>query len=336
MNFRAFEFPPEKREVYRKARLLEWVTLGYLASVILLMNLVMGTSQAMKSAWVEDLLSLIPAVVFLAANAIAQKGPDERFRYGYHRAVSIAFLCASLAMLVMGGWLLVDSLMKLLLGEHPTIGGITLFGQTFWLGWLMFPVLLYGAVPPVILGRMKLPLARKIHDKVLYVDADMNKADWMTAAAAIVGVAGVGLGWWWLDAAAAAVISLSILHDGARHLVRVVADLMDEVPMKVDGSGQEEVTDRLQAYLERLPWVEGVAIRLRDEGHVFFGEALVRPADEVGLLRNVDEATKMCQGMDWRLHDFRVIPIGALEVGEDSVGKVWPSPPGEIGSEAQP
>lgn len=36
-----------------------------------------------------------------------------------------------------------------------------------------------------------------MHDKVLHADAKMNKADWMTAAAALVGVLGIGLGWWW-------------------------------------------------------------------------------------------------------------------------------------------
>ena len=333
MNFQAFEFPPEKQEVYRKARLLEWVTLGYLASIVLLMYLVMGSSQAMKSAWVEDLLSLIPAIVFLAANRIAQNEPDERFRYGYHRVMSIAFLCASLAMVVMGGWLLVDSLLKLLYAEHPSIGSMTLFGHTFWLGWLMFPVLLYGAVPPVILGRMKLPLARRIHDKVLYVDADMNKADWMTAVAAIAGVAGVGIGWWWTDAVAGALISLSILNDGGRHLVQVVADLMDEIPMKVDGSGPEETPDRIRAYLERLPWVEEVVIRMRDEGHVFFGEALVKPADETDLLQKVEDATRVCREMDWRLYDFRVIPVASFLLVKDPSKD--PDSPGNGESEGQ-
>ena len=333
MNFQAFEFPPEKQEVYRKARLLEWVTLGYLASIVLLMYLVMGSSQAMKSAWVEDLLSLIPAIVFLAANRIAQNEPDERFRYGYHRVMSIAFLCASLAMVVMGGWLLIDSLLKLLYAEHPSIGSMTLFGHTFWLGWLMFPVLLYGAVPPVILGRMKLPLARRIHDKVLYVDADMNKADWMTAVAAIAGVAGVGIGWWWTDAVAGALISLSILNDGGRHLVQVVADLMDEIPMKVDGSGPEETPDRIRAYLERLPWVDEVVIRMRDEGHVFFGEALVKPADETDLLQKVEDATRICREMDWRLYDFRVIPVASFLLVKDPSKD--PDSPGNGDSEGQ-
>jgi hypothetical protein len=37
--------------------------------------------------------------------------------------------------------------------------------------------LTYSIVPPVILGRMKLPLAKRLQDKVLHTDAMMQKAD---------------------------------------------------------------------------------------------------------------------------------------------------------------
>ena len=46
---------------------LEWWTLAWQASIVVVMYLVMGSSQAMKSAWTEDLLGLVPASVFLIA-----------------------------------------------------------------------------------------------------------------------------------------------------------------------------------------------------------------------------------------------------------------------------
>jgi hypothetical protein len=59
----AFEFPPAQEQALRKARRLEWVTIAYLLSVGTVMYLVLGSSQAMKTAWLEDLLSLIPPTV---------------------------------------------------------------------------------------------------------------------------------------------------------------------------------------------------------------------------------------------------------------------------------
>ena len=51
-----------------------------------------------------------------------------------------------------------------------------------WLGWVMIVALLYGLFPSLILGRLKRPLADRLHDKVLFADAKMNQADWLTAA----------------------------------------------------------------------------------------------------------------------------------------------------------
>jgi hypothetical protein len=41
----------------------------------------------------------------------------------------------------------------------------------------MIAVLVYSVIPPVILGRLKKPVAAKIADKVLHTDALMNAAD---------------------------------------------------------------------------------------------------------------------------------------------------------------
>ena len=64
------------------------------------------------------------------------------------------------------------------------------------------------------MGRIKLRYAEQLSDKVLRADADMNKADWLTGLATAVGVLGIGLGFWWADAVAALVVSISISKDG--------------------------------------------------------------------------------------------------------------------------
>ena len=309
----SFEFPPEQVETLRKARRLEWWTLAYLVSAVVLMYFVLGSSQAMRTAWIEDMLSLIPPIVFLIASRIALWPPNDRFPYGYHRATSIAFLCAALALLSVGAWLLIESVMKLVKMEHPTIGGIHLFGQTIWLGWLMLPVLLWSAVPAVFLGRAKLPLADELHDKTLEADAKMNKADWLTALAAMVGIIGVGFGYWWTDAVAAAVISLDIIHDGYTNLRQVVRDLMDEVPQTVDSQQRDPLPDRVVEYLEKQPWVQEVQVRMREEGHVYFGEVFLVASDETNLPEKLARAAEECSNLNWRIHDLVLMPVPSLE-----------------------
>ena len=307
-----FELPPEKQREYKKALKLEWLTIAYLLSAVAAIYATLGSSQAMKTAWAEDILSLVPAISFLVASRFRNRSPNRRFAYGYHRAVTVAFLCAAVALFFMGLFLLYDALSSLAAFEHPSIGVVQLFGHQIWLGWLMLPALVWSAIPAFFLGRAKLPLARSLHDKVLYGDAVMNKADWLTAGAAMVGVIGIAFGLWWADAAAAAFISLDIIHDGYRNLKAVVADLMDERPKVVDDSQIDPLPERVRTELRGMSWVKDAQVRMREEGHVFFGEAFVVPRSDDSLTDKIKRATEQLKDLDWRLHDLVLTPVKQL------------------------
>ena len=49
----------------------------------------------------------------------------------------------------------------------------------------MLGALAWSALPAVFLGRAKQPLARELHDKVLFAEAEINRADWLTAGAGL-------------------------------------------------------------------------------------------------------------------------------------------------------
>src|SRR5690606_4672471 len=123
-----------------------------------------------------------------------------------------------------------DSAVKLIKMEPTSIGAVEMFGHTFWAGWLMVAGLIYTIIPPFIIGHLQQPAAERIHEKTVYVDGKMSKADWMTGMAGIVGVLGVGLGLWWADALAALVIGLDVAKDGFANLRQAVGDLLDRRP----------------------------------------------------------------------------------------------------------
>ena len=276
------EIPREIEADLKRARRLEWWTLGWMASVILFMFLVMGSSQAMRTAWIEDVLSLVPAIVFLIGARLERKRSNRRFPHGFHRVHSLGFLVSAVTLTAVGALLLVESVMTLAKREHVTIPPIDLFGQHIWLGWLMVAALLYSVVPPMILGRMKLPVAKRLQDKVLHTDAMMQKADWMTGLAGVAGVVGLGLGFWWADALAAALISLSILKDGVTALRTSTAELIDGAPRALDRDELAADAEALKRALhDRYP---GADVRLRETGrfiHAQLGQA--RPEAEVRL-----------------------------------------------------
>jgi hypothetical protein len=68
---REFELPPDLGDVQRKAVRLEWITIAYMLSAVVPLALTLGQSQAMKAAWIEDLLSLLPPAAFLIASGCA-------------------------------------------------------------------------------------------------------------------------------------------------------------------------------------------------------------------------------------------------------------------------
>ena len=262
--------PAELHAPMKRAVRLEYWNIGFTISIILVMGLVLGNSQTMKTAWVEDTLGLIPPIVFLVAIHFEKKGGSSDFPFGFDRVHGLAFLIAAVALAGVGGLLLWDSVSTLVAREHATVASIRLFGREIWLGWLMLAAQVYSIIPPLIIGLLEMPLARTMQDEVLFTDAKMNKANWQTGAAGLAGIVGLGLGWWWADSAAAAFISVGIIADGWRALRIATVELVDGVPRDLGGTGPDPearlLVDKLQA---QYP---GADIRLRETGRYIHAE----------------------------------------------------------------
>lgn len=311
-----YELPEDKEKLLSKTIRLEWISMFFSLTIVIAMYLTMGSSQAMKMALFEDLLAFVPPAVFLLAMRVRKRSPDESHPYGYSRAILLAFLAAAVAILLFGLFMLMDSVSSLIKREHPSIGHFQLFDWQYqiWGGWIMIAALVYAMVPPVILGHLKMPLAKGLHESTLYADADMNKADWMTSAAAIVGIIGIGLGFWWADAVAAAVISLDVLKDGITHVRKAMLNLMDQRPTEVVGNNPLGLEDKIAETLLREPDILDVASRLREEGHIIGGEIFVVLApDQTTVARRVQEIAEQACTLDWRLYDLIVMPVEKIE-----------------------
>lgn len=304
--------PQQQRELMRKAIRLEWITLAVKVVTIPLVGIVAGQSQAMRTAWYEDCLELLPPIAFLIAARTIRRQPGEKHPYGHHRGINVGHLVSATALLAMGVYLLVDSSLSLASGERPPIGTVVLFGHSIWLGWLMIAVMVISATGPVILGRLKLKLVEDLHDKVLYSDADMNKADWMTAVATVIGILGVGYGWWWMDAATAIAVSASVIHDGWSNLRTSVRDLTDARPTDMEGNVHPLMAKAVNA-ANHEPWVAEAEGRFRDLGHVLHAEIFVVPrAGHQVDTAELSQLRERLEDIDYQLHDVVVIPVSEM------------------------
>ncbi|MFR0638865.1 cation diffusion facilitator family transporter [Arthrobacter sp. LS16] len=304
--------PEEQKRLMRRAAKLEWISVGYAVCTITVVALVVGNSQAMRTAWVEDMLSVLPQLAFLIALRWTRKPRRPRQPYGYHRSMGAGHLVAGVALLVVGAMLAYESITALVKTEHPTIGTVNLFGHTIWQGWPMIAVMTVIVIPALILGRLKIKVAKPLHNKLLYADSKMAKADWQTNAASIVGVAGIGLGIWWLDAVAALVISLGILKDGWDSTRSSTSDLLDSRASDLDGTDPHPLVSRIEEQLARMNWVEESAVRARELGQVQHIEVFVVPhSGQVGV-KQVAEACAELEELDWPAYDVVMIPVSSI------------------------
>ena len=311
---RGDELPDAQERANDKAIRLEWISLGYWVTAIVAVYFALGQSQAMKAAWVEDILALFPPLAFLVASRFRHREPSSRFAWGYHRSITVAYVVATAALFALGAFILIDSIEKLIGGTHPPIGMVEIFDTQVWGGWVMLAALAYSGIPPLILGRMKQPLAEELHDKVLFADAKMNRADWLTASGAAAGVVGIGLGLWWADSVAAIVIGADIVHDGQRYLRESLSDLMDEHPKTHDEAKPHPVVEQIKLELGSVPWIAEAAVRMREHGHLLTGDVWVVPAgNEDGLTERLERLGERLHDLDWRVHDVVLAPVTSLE-----------------------
>ena len=305
-QFGRTDLPEKQQHALRSAVRWEIFTLCYTGVTIVLVAAVVGNSQSMRTAWVEDMLSTLPQIVFLIALPMVRKRPTEQHPYGRHRAMSIGHLVAGVALLATGGVLAVESALGLIRLEHPSIGTVNLFGHTVWLGWLMIAVMAVIVVGPFFYGPAKVKAARTLHNKVLYADGDMATADWHTNAASIVGVLGVGMGLWWLDGAAAIFISVGIISDGLRNTRIALSDLMDQRALRYDSTAPHDDIATILGALHALPWVADAGVRARDMGQVLHIEAFLVPAEPGASTERIAEASECIAETSWQVQDVVV------------------------------
>lgn len=306
------DLPPAQQDALRRAIRWEWFTIGYTVVTIAIVAFVVGGSQAMRTAWIEDMLSLIPQIAFLVALLFIRRRPSRAFPFGLHRVMGVGHLVAGVALLAVGGNLAFEAITGLVHAEHASIGTVDLFGNTVWLGWIMVSVMAVIAIGPFFYGHAKAKIAPVLHNKVLYADADMAKADWQTNAASIVGVLGIGIGLWWLDGAAALFISLGIVWDGFRNARAAVRDLIDQRARTEDDARPHPLADRIVHRTVELPWVREAAVRMRDMGQVFHVEVFVVPERDRVRVQDLEDARDAIAALDWKVQDVVVIPTPTL------------------------
>ncbi|MEX2672301.1 MAG: hypothetical protein WD294_09355 [Phycisphaeraceae bacterium] len=110
------------------------------------------------------------------------------------------------------------------------------------------------------------------------------------------------------------------LHDGWRTLNAVIGDLIDRRPQSARLKGVDPVPAKVKDRLQQLPWVRNLDLRMRENGHVLFGEIFIVPVDEREPIARTREAIRIGQEVHWRVNTLTVELVDRLDTAGDAPG----------------
>jgi cation diffusion facilitator family transporter len=233
---------------------------------------VLSGSLAILSEAAHSLIDLLATVMTYFAVRISDKPADDEHHYGHGKIESISAL-AETALLFVLSVMVIWEAGKRLLGETHIIEA----------SLAAFVVMAVSIVVDFFRARALARMARKTDSEALEADALHFSSDMWSSGAVILGLAGVALGFPWMDSAAAILVALLICFAGWRLGKRTIDTLTDVAP-----SG---VADELRNAIANVEGVlEVERIRIRKVGATLFvdvdvGANRALPMDSVAALK---------------------------------------------------
>ena len=283
---------PSREERYRTTRFAT-ILAATVNSALAATQIVTGwlfQSQALIADGVHTLSDLISDGVVLFAAGKASASPDENHPYGHGRIETLATIVVGLLLAFAA------------LGIAWTAGQRLLAWET-----LTGPApaaLLFAALTLVAkegLYQYTARAARRIQSPLLQANAWHHRTDAISSVVVFVGIGGAVAGWPWLDAVAALVVALFILHMAWQLVFKSAAELIDTAlePDQVEViqtaiSGVPGVKDAHMLRTRKLGNEAAADVHIQvaprisvSEGHQIADEVYRAIRDSMGTLRDV-------------------------------------------------
>jgi cation diffusion facilitator family transporter len=181
---------------------------------------ILGNSYALIADGIESLLDIFSSVVALGGIKIGSIPPDHNHPYGHGKAEPLAAMIVSLALLIAGAGIAIESIREILHPQHAP-AAFTLF------------VLVGVIATKEILFRWVFAVGKDVDSVIVKTDAWHHRSDALTSLAAFFGISIAllgGPGYESADDWAALAASGIIAFNGIALLKNAVAEVMDEAP----------------------------------------------------------------------------------------------------------
>jgi cation diffusion facilitator family transporter len=174
-------------------------------------------SVALLGDALHNLADVSTSLVVFVGFLVSRRPPTPRHPYGYERAEDLAGLGVAAVIWSSAVFAGYESYAKLVSHGGTTHVGAGCAGAAA------------GLIGNLLVSRYKARIARRIHSTTLAADAKHSWLDMLSSVGALVGLAGVALGYRWADPVAGAVVTLFICHVGFEVTAQVVHHLLDGV-----------------------------------------------------------------------------------------------------------
>ncbi len=244
-------------------------------------------------------LDLAAAVVTLFAVRAASKPADPGHTYGHGKIENLSALLETLLLLVTCGWIISESVHRLLSGQVRVQASVWAFG-----------VMLVSIAVDASRARMLARVAARHRSQALEADALHFSTDVWSSAVVIVGLLGVKFADWFpplgflreADAVAALIVAAIVVWISGRLGLRTMQALVDASPAGV--------AEKIKAKVEAM---EGVfdchAVRVRHSGPHYFVDLHILLDGDItlsaahALTEEVEKAvTEILPGADVTVH----------------------------------
>jgi cation diffusion facilitator family transporter len=235
---------------------------------------VLTGSLAILSEAGHSLIDLGATVMTYAAVRISGKPADEEHHYGHGKVESISALAETTLLFLLAGVVTWEAVKRLTEQEdHTVIANAWAFG-----------VIAVSVAIDFFRSRALSHTAKQTQSQALEADALHFSSDLWASLAVLIGLAGVRLGVWWADSAAALAVAALVCFAGWRLGKRTIDTLTDVAP----AGAAEKIT----AAAAKVPGVVAVDhVRARAVGEKTFVDLTVAvsrtlPLDRVSALKD--------------------------------------------------
>ncbi|MGD0355569.1 MAG: cation diffusion facilitator family transporter [Dehalococcoidia bacterium] len=243
---------------------------GTLVILKLVSGFLSGSVSILSEA-AHSAVDLIASFIALFAVRVSAKRPDAEHPFGHGKIEDISALAEALLILAAAGWIIYESIQKLL---HPQPLEVLTWGIT---------VMLFSAVANFAVSHLLFIVGKKTDSPALLANGWHHRTDVYTSAGVFLGLALIWAGtslwphinFFWIDPLAAMLVALLILRTAVKLSVDAVNDLIDTSPPAEE---QEWLSDYLESWYPTVRSIHRVRSRKSGASRFIDLHVVVDPA----------------------------------------------------------